>query len=70
MPQIVSDLPESISTIPHRISNLRLICYPFRAIEREKAAVANVVIDNSGTRESTETQVEVAWRAVVESLKR
>jgi dephospho-CoA kinase len=32
----------------------------FFAIEREKAAVADVVIDNSGTRESTEAQVEAA----------
>lgn len=36
--------------------------------QHEKAAVADIVIDNSGTRAQTEQQVAAAWQAVVESL--
>lgn len=37
--------------------------------QHEKAAVANVLIDNSGTLESTAAQVEAAWRDLVTTLQ-
>jgi dephospho-CoA kinase len=36
--------------------------------QRDKVAVADVVIDNSGSVEQTEQQVERAWRVVLERL--
>jgi dephospho-CoA kinase len=36
--------------------------------QAEKVAAADVVIDNSGTREQTEAQVERAWQTVVERI--
>lgn len=38
-------------------------------LQREKVAVADVVIDNSGTLEQTEQQVEAAWRDVQKRLR-
>jgi dephospho-CoA kinase len=37
--------------------------------QREKVAVADVVIDNSGTLAQTEQQVEAAWREVQQHLR-
>ena len=37
--------------------------------QREKVVVADVVIDNSGTFEQTEQQVERAWQAVLRQLQ-
>ncbi len=37
--------------------------------QHEKVAVADVVIDNSGTLEQTEQQVETAWREVQKRLR-
>lgn len=36
--------------------------------QAEKVAVADVIIDNSGTRAQTERQVEQAWRLVIEQI--
>jgi dephospho-CoA kinase len=38
--------------------------------QRDKAAVADVIIDNSGTIEATEQQVDVAWQRVLHLLAR
>jgi dephospho-CoA kinase len=37
--------------------------------QHEKVAVADVVIDNSGTREQTKQQVDDAWQKVHDSVK-